>query len=96
MSLCRIATVSISTQVFLSVEDNGQGFSAGAPRGFGLQGMQERVAALDGSFSIRSEPQNGCRIVVRLPIENGAHRPENESVESINSGEWEYSSVVLE
>jgi signal transduction histidine kinase len=86
-----------STQVCLSVEDNGQGFSIGAPGGFGLQGMQERVAALGGSFSIRSEPKNGCRIVVELPIEVHieVHRPEKD-IESVESGEWPYGSIVLE
>jgi signal transduction histidine kinase len=58
-----------STHVCLSVKDNGQGFLTDfIPKGFGLQGMQERVAALEGNFSIYSEPQNGCQIVVDLPI----------------------------
>lgn len=59
-----------STQVCLSVKDNGQGFLINStPQGFGLQGMQERVAALDGSFSLYSEPKKGCQIVVDLPFE---------------------------
>jgi signal transduction histidine kinase len=70
----RATTVEIqlrttSTHVCLSVKDNGRGFSiALTPKGFGLQGMQERVAALGGNFSIDSEPQNGCQILVDLPI----------------------------
>jgi signal transduction histidine kinase len=57
-----------STHVCLSVKDNGQGFLTDTPRGFGLQGMQERAAALGGNFSIDSKPQNGCQILVDLPI----------------------------
>jgi signal transduction histidine kinase len=85
-----------STQICLSMEDNGQGFLVGATKGFGLQGMQERVAALGGSLSIRSEPQNGCRIIVELPIETEVHRSEKESVEFVEAREWKYGSVVLE
>jgi signal transduction histidine kinase len=58
-----------STHVCLFVTDNGAGFIADfIPKGFGLQGMQERVAALGGNFAIHSEPDNGCQIVVELPI----------------------------
>lgn len=57
------------THVCLFIKDNGRGFVTDAiPQGFGLQGMKERVAALGGDFSIFSEPQKGCQIVVKLPI----------------------------
>jgi signal transduction histidine kinase len=73
---------STSTQVFLSVKDNGQGFLTDiTPKGFGLQGMRERVAALGGSFSIDSQPQHGCQIVVAFPL--AAPRPNAESVHSV-------------
>jgi signal transduction histidine kinase len=70
----RATTVEIqlsttSTHVCLLVKDNGQGFLTDfTPKGFGLQGMKERVTALGGNFSIYSEPQNGCQILVDLPI----------------------------
>jgi signal transduction histidine kinase len=58
-----------STHVCLSVKDNGQGFLTTdlIAKGFGLQGMRERAAALGGTFSIHSELQNGCQILVELP-----------------------------
>lgn len=68
-----------STHVCLVVKDNGQGFLTDfTPRGFGLQGMQERVGALGGQFSIHSELQNGCQIFVNLPItkQNGSVVPD--------------------
>jgi signal transduction histidine kinase len=70
----RATTVEIqlsttSTHVCLLVKDNGQGFLTDVtPKGFGLQGMQERVTALGGNFAIYSKPQHGCKILVDLPI----------------------------
>ena len=56
--------------IHLEIVDNGQGFDPKQnTTGFGLQGMQERTAALGGQFSLTSEPEKGCRITVsiRLP-----------------------------
>jgi signal transduction histidine kinase len=85
-----------SNQVCLSVKDNGRGFLMDAtPQGFGLQGMQERVAALGGSFSLYSEPQKGCQIVVDLPFE-GRH-PNREAIsEAVEVEEWQSGAIVLE
>lgn len=53
----------------LTVTDNGKGFDpAQVSGGFGLQGMQERVAALDGCLRINSKPGGGCQIQVELPL----------------------------
>jgi two-component system CheB/CheR fusion protein len=61
--------------VRLIVEDNGVGFdvaaaqqNAHAARRLGLIGMQERVAQLDGTMSIESEPGRGTTIIVRIPL----------------------------
>ncbi len=56
--------------IHLEIVDNGQGFEPKQnTTGFGLQGMQERTAALGGQFSLTSQPEKGCRITVsiRLP-----------------------------
>jgi signal transduction histidine kinase len=55
--------------VHLTVEDNGQGFNP-KPKasGYGLQGMQERVAVLQGSFHLETSAGRGCRILVQLPL----------------------------
>jgi signal transduction histidine kinase len=56
-------------KVFLFIEDNGKGFEVNSlKKGFGLQGMQERVAALQGSFYLESESEEGCRIIVYIPL----------------------------
>ena len=38
----------------LTVRDDGDGIPAGQPPGFGLRGMQERVQALGGEFTIEA------------------------------------------
>jgi signal transduction histidine kinase len=58
-------------KVELTVLDNGWGPASGrmerAP-GFGLQGMRERVALLDGTMRAGPEPGHGWRVEVVLPI----------------------------
>lgn len=52
----------------LTLQDNGQGFLIHENRsGFGLQGMQERIAAVGGQLNIISEPNAGCKIVAVFP-----------------------------
>jgi signal transduction histidine kinase len=57
----------------LVIEDDGKGFNvaAGAPGGkktFGVLGMRERAAILDGSLDIESHPGTGTRITGWLPF----------------------------
>ena len=64
----------------LQIEDNGCGLpgaandeSAAPPRtGFGLAGMRERVAALQGQLQFDSAATGGLRIHVTLPAERAA------------------------
>jgi signal transduction histidine kinase len=61
-----------SDRVHLSIRDNGCGFQPQSKSGgYGLHGMQERIAALQGSFRVESEPQVGCCILVELPLQEG-------------------------
>ncbi len=55
--------------VSMSIQDDGIGFDpseARAQSGFGLKGMEERVARLGGRLSIRSSPGEGTRIEVEV------------------------------
>jgi two-component system, sensor histidine kinase and response regulator len=53
----------------LTLKDNGKGFDCRQhTAGFGLQGMQERVAALAGEFHLTAAPGAGCQIEVRFPL----------------------------
>ena len=51
------------------VKDNGQGFDvlSRIGKGFGLNGMNERLAALGGSLSIDSRPGHGTEVSATLP-----------------------------
>ncbi|MEO0373190.1 MAG: sensor histidine kinase [Cyanobacteria bacterium P01_A01_bin.17] len=52
----------------LQVTDNGQGFDPTQHTvGFGLQSMQERTEALGGTFTLHSQPQQGCQIQAIIP-----------------------------
>ncbi|MBE9030124.1 GAF domain-containing protein [filamentous cyanobacterium LEGE 11480] len=58
-------------QIRLQIFDNGCGFhpqSLSEVTGFGLIGMRERAARLNGKFQIHSNPQQGTRITVQLPL----------------------------
>jgi signal transduction histidine kinase len=69
-------------QVTLQIQDDGQGLpqagvgldQADAPRlaaHFGLLGMQERVALLNGSFRVESAPHAGTTVQVEVPLAVG-------------------------
>ncbi len=62
----------IGDVVTLDVRDDGVGFAvtepdAGAPPGFGLSGMRQRVARVAGSLAIESEPGGGTALSARVP-----------------------------
>ncbi|MBW4428285.1 MAG: sensor histidine kinase [Nostoc desertorum CM1-VF14] len=65
----KIQVIATNDSVNLLIEDNGKGFSVNEKRtGFGITGMQERVAALEGYFHLETEPGSGCKITVELPL----------------------------
>lgn len=52
----------------LAVADDGMGFETARPgRGFGLEGMRERVALAGGAFDVTSAPGQGTTVTVSLP-----------------------------
>ena len=56
-------------KVTLSIHDNGCGFNKNNnTTGFGLQGMKERTAALNGKFMLNSSLNKGCQIDIEIPI----------------------------
>jgi signal transduction histidine kinase/ligand-binding sensor domain-containing protein len=57
----------------LVIEDNGIGFDASdgsRPLHYGLRGMHERCGALGGEFTIKSTPEKGTRVTVRVALGN--------------------------
>jgi two-component system sensor histidine kinase UhpB len=67
---------STSLRIILSIRDDGCGIDSNPPMGFGLSGMQERVHALGGEFSIEGAPHRGTSVRVVIPVEVQADRVE--------------------
>jgi len=71
-------------QLLCSVRDNGCGFdpasAPGAEEGhFGLQGIRERMEAVDGSIEIESTPGRGTRVVLSMPAPFKEEQEETEA-----------------
>jgi len=61
----------------VSIEDDGKGFDASRVRGLGLVGMNERVSQLGGVLKVESDPAQGTRLRVDLPLPNAPTIREN-------------------
>jgi signal transduction histidine kinase len=66
----RITLARQKRSVVLTVDDDGHGFSRAQARAdhFGLVGMRERTASVNGTLEIESEPGAGTRLTVELPL----------------------------
>jgi two-component system, NarL family, sensor histidine kinase UhpB len=56
-----------AAQLDLTIRDDGGGMPTGAAPGFGIRGMQERVAGLGGHYHFVSEPGHGTRVHITVP-----------------------------
>ena len=65
------ATLTVSeNRIQLQLADDGCGFNPQAEyEGFGLIGMKERVDRMGGEFIIRSKPNFGTEILIRLKVQ---------------------------
>lgn len=61
--------------IVLRIEDNGKGFDvkkqeflSSASKRMGIRSMQERVSMLQGQMDIYSEPMEGTKILIKLPM----------------------------
>ena len=59
----------------VEIEDDGRGFDpsglgkpVGTARGVGLLGMRERMELLGGTVQIESAPDQGCRVLLTVPL----------------------------
>jgi len=63
---------ALEDRVIASVTDDGVGFQLedvlSRGRADGLRGMRERVASLQGKFSVRTTPGGGCRVEAEIPL----------------------------
>ncbi|PRD41279.1 hypothetical protein C5748_22535 [Phyllobacterium phragmitis] len=58
-----------SIELHCMVRDNGRGIAPGTQAGFGLTGIEERVRAIGGSFSITNPRDGGTLVDISLPLE---------------------------
>ncbi|MFG2696477.1 sensor histidine kinase [Kitasatospora sp. NPDC048407] len=71
---CEVHIAYEERELTIEVLDDGQrgtpGRRAGstAGTGYGIPGMRERVALLNGRFSANSRPEGGFRVAARLPV----------------------------
>jgi signal transduction histidine kinase len=79
----QIQIQSTPTEVFISIQDDGRGFDRTTNPGYGLTGMQERIALLQGTLMVDSAPGQGCWIMARIPMHLQSERG------SIDIGEWQ-------
>lgn len=58
----------------LTIQDDGTGFNPKlVKRGAGLKNIQNRVYLINGSYSITSEPNQGCKLSINFPIKLNAN-----------------------
>ncbi len=72
------ATVAVTPQdghLLVNVTDDGVG-GARLGGGSGLQGLQDRVGALDGKLAVESVPGQGTRVRAAIPLVERAGEPE--------------------
>ena len=63
-------------QVILA--DDGQGLTESAPLGFGVMGMKERIASLQGTWCLQSQAGQGTHILITIPLPPGQNESKNE------------------
>ncbi|HSY35387.1 MAG TPA: two-component regulator propeller domain-containing protein [Acidobacteriaceae bacterium] len=65
-----------SDMLMLTIEDKGVGFRVNEASGktghYGLLGMKERAATIDGVLDVISEPGRGTKVTLRVPIAQSA------------------------
>jgi PAS domain S-box-containing protein len=66
-STARVATTRTRSHLVLTVDDDGVGGAQPAAEG-GLAGLADRVAAVDGTFAVTSEPGEGTHIRAEIPL----------------------------
>jgi signal transduction histidine kinase len=60
--------------VELEVTDDGRGFVVADARGFGINGMRQRLAELGGDLTVTSSVGDGTRVLAEIPSPEGEHR----------------------
>ena len=71
-TVVRVGVMTDNGVMRITINDNGRGFHPEAGHGgFGLDSMRERAELIGATLTISSQPQDGSRVELRLPL---AHR----------------------
>jgi signal transduction histidine kinase len=60
----------VEDEIIMKIDDDGKGINSSdmlKANSYGLRGMSERLAALDGTFSIQRGIKHGTTVIVKLP-----------------------------
>jgi two-component system sensor histidine kinase UhpB len=70
----------------VTVSDDGSGIAATAKRGFGLAGMRERVAALNGELHVASQDnKKGVRLIADIPVPTETRKKTDEATRTTSA-----------
>jgi signal transduction histidine kinase len=72
----QVRLTTVGAEVSLAIQDDGRGLPHPArpgPRGLGMIGMRARARSAGGDLMVRSRPQQGVLIEVRVPIRDETH-----------------------
>jgi PAS domain S-box-containing protein len=73
-STARVTTTRTANHLVLTVADDGVG-GARASAGCGLAGLADRLAALDGTLTVSSQPGHGTHIRAEIPLSTETPAP---------------------
>lgn len=80
-------TIQVANEeVAVTVEDNGRGFQPAdaTPGRNGIANLAQRMAEVGGQYELTSQPGHGCRVVLRVPVDEHRRRPDQPS----RWGQW--------
>jgi signal transduction histidine kinase len=69
-SAARVTTTRTASHLVLTIDDDGIG-GARPSAGSGLAGLADRLAALDGTLTVSSQPGDGTHIRAEIPLSTG-------------------------
>jgi two-component system, NarL family, sensor kinase len=63
-----LVQLAVDRDVLLEIVDDGVGIPTERSAGVGLSSMHERASELGGSCTVEAVPEDGTRVLVRLPL----------------------------
>jgi signal transduction histidine kinase len=66
-AICRVKMAFAAHPFLIEVSDEGRGFAAEGPAGYGLMGMRERAAGIGGRLEVVSTPGRGTTVFLFGP-----------------------------